>query len=33
MHSKNMPPEKVWDMLTDIEKYPQKSKYVQKVKI
>lgn len=30
--SKNIPLEKAWDLVTDIEKYPQRVKYVKKVK-
>lgn len=33
LHLKNMPLNKAWDMITDIEKYPQRVKYVKKVKV
>lgn len=32
MHSKNISLEKAWDLITDIEKFPQRVKYVKKVK-
>jgi len=33
MHSKNISLEKAWDLITDIEKFPQRVKYVKKVKV
>lgn len=33
LHSKNTPLEKTWRILTDIEKYPRRVKYVKKTKI
>ncbi len=33
MHSKNISLEKAWDLITDIEKFPQRVKYVKKVRV
>jgi ribosome-associated toxin RatA of RatAB toxin-antitoxin module len=32
-HTKNIPLEKAWDIITDVEKFPQRVKYVKKVKV